>query len=376
MLLVAVGVALLGAVSAALAGEYHTGNALKCTQCHVMHASNQGTYYGTGGPTNPTGFPDLLMNASPNAQCLSCHGSSVLEITSATGTAAAPNMIYTGGETYTSLYGSSAGIFQSDCLTASTTCGHNLFATAPLTAIQGTWQSSATGMQCVDCHDPHGNANYRNLRTNPGTATGPINIYSSYGTGGSWTLAVPAVTDPGTYQVFERAKTKYNTDDVAFNAVNNMSTWCEGCHTNIESTAPTNKHPQNVAVSGLDDGGANWVAGVDGSPGFMSTNAPQAPSAFTSGTTGTADGIPRLRFAQSGTTFAACGGPATSPIGAGTTAGVATTNQVFCLTCHKAHGGQYSQNLVWPNGYYTTPGGHTPVAQAFAGCNQCHAKGI
>ena len=41
--------------SVALAGDYHKGDGLHCTDCHIMHASKDGTTYG-GSMPNPSGY--------------------------------------------------------------------------------------------------------------------------------------------------------------------------------------------------------------------------------------------------------------------------------------------------------------------------------
>jgi hypothetical protein len=66
-------------------------------------------------------------------------------------------------------------------------------------------------------------------------------------------------------------------------------------------------------------------------------------------------GIPRVRFAQPGASYAAC-------------STVAASNQVFCLSCHKAHGSKYKFGLLWP--YYT----HAALDES-SGCAQCHNHG-
>ena len=44
---------------------------------------------------------------------------------------------------------------------------------------------------------------------------------------------------------------------------------------------------------------------------------------------------------------------------------VASNNEVFCLTCHKAHGSEYNSSMRWP---YQEDGSNL-------GCQQCHNKG-
>ena len=156
----------------AFAGDYHNGGGLVCSDCHIIHASKDGTLYNGGN-----GNPGLLKVASGNDLCLSCHDGTDTTAPDevATGTAAAPND--TLGTAYASVYKNAAGFFQSNLTTTATNYGHDLGGGA-VTAIQGTWVSDTTGMKCTDCHDAHGNANYRNLKTRPGTAPATNPRYS------------------------------------------------------------------------------------------------------------------------------------------------------------------------------------------------------
>ncbi len=314
----------------ALAGDYHSGAALHCTDCHIMHASKDGTSYGTGGPSDPTGYASLLKSASTNALCNACHDGADTTAPDivASGTAGSPND--TLGISYASVYKNSAGYFQSDYGSAASGVGHDLYATGALTAIQGTWTSAAAGMNCADCHDPHGTTNYRNLLVNPDAGDADtIDIAA-----GTEVLLREAITVPATGAA---SATHYDTSAVGFDDANNVVTWCLDCHTNITSN---NKHPQNAAISLVE--GAHWASGTTGTPGFGTS--------LGDGTSG----IPRVRFGQDGATYAA-------------TTTAADTNEVFCLSCHKAHGGKYDSATVWP--YYE--GG----ADQTSACDQCHKKG-
>ena len=345
-IVVAVAVACVATSGVAFAHQ-HQGADLHCNSCHILHASYNGTMYGTGGPTNPqgnTGTP-LLKGANINETCLSCHGNNTKNycVKSATGTAAAPTVDVTTAGTIVSPYKNSAGWFQSDYATAASGVGHDLKTGASVTAVQGTWVSgggAANGMTCTDCHDAHGTSNYCNLQLQPGTAGAPITV-------GAEDSASPDVYVSPTLNHFD-------TDAVAFKspttpATQGMVAWCEGCHTNITSG---NKHPQNAAVSTLPDGGANWIAGTSSGNGFGA----HIDDAGTG--TGSESGIPRVRFQQAGSDFTTC-------------SAVGGTNQVFCLTCHKSHGSKYDSGLVWP---YVANYPNHPLDQT-SGCDQCHNKG-
>lgn len=316
----------------AFAGDYHIGAGLHCSDCHIMHASKDGVTFGGG-----LGNSSLLKSDTTNQLCLACHDgtdTTAPDVVS-TGTAAAANTTNdTLGIAYASKFKNCGGFFQSDYATVASAYGHNL-GPAQVTAVQGTWQSGSTGMKCADCHGPHGTSNYRNLLLRPGTAASDVTVRG--GTSGTQEAYLrEAITVPATNS---DTATHYDTDAVTFNDPNNLVAWCTSCHTNITTGT---KHPQNAAVSGVKADSAHWVGGIGAGFGTDVGDASR--------------GIPRVRFAQAGTSYATAGT-------------VATTNKVFCLSCHKGHGSKYDSAIVWP--HFTRDNADRPAA-----CNQCHNKGL
>ncbi len=325
ILTLAVLVGALLACGAALAANYHTGSDLHCSDCHVMHGSYNGTTYNGGSGI------DNLLKGSANAMCLACHDGTDTAAPDivASGTAASPNN--TISTAYTDKYGGSGGFFQSDTTTVVSPVAHDLFATSALTAIHGTWTSGSSGMTCADCHDPHGTTNYRNLLSDPDgdTTDALITIDSD--------VYLNATTPITSY---------YAAGNVGFNEPNDIVAWCTGCHTNTASdtASPWAKHPMddNAEIADLSSTlQTHWTTGTGN--GF-DTDVDDATS-----------GIPRVRFAQTGTSFALV-----------TTVG--TANEVMCLTCHKAHGSKYDSTTVWP--HYVDDN-----ADQTSACDQCHDKG-
>lgn len=312
VVVVAVGLVL---ASCALAGDYHYGTSLNCNNCHVMHGSYNGTLYNGGN-----GSPNLL-KGTVNQTCLSCHDGSSRDIVANTGTAAAPNDAI--AVAHPSVYKNSSGFFQGDWASVASPVGHDLGPT-DVTAIQGTWASTSDGMKCTDCHEAHGSPNWRNIKLRPGTAGANV------------------VVEEGT-QIHVKAGVSgwaqtMDTDSIAFNDPNRIVSWCIGCHTDITDG---DKHPQNSSLGGGDVDGAHWVGGTG--------------TGFGTGVGDGVAGIPRVRFAQAGADYVASSTPA-------------TTNRVFCLSCHKAHGSKYDSALVWP--HYTTGD-----ADQTSACGQCHNAG-
>lgn len=213
--------------SSCMAGDYHTGPLLVCSDCHTMHYSVSHNY--TGGPPEPLGpggpFPHLL-KWEANLLCLTCHD----------GATFAPDVL-----------GANTGVYvrQAGALTTGTAPyedykGHTLRST--MVAPGGAW-SNATGLECVDCHTIHGettgiiyapgytNGQWRNMIGSPGTAAAPVPV--TYATRNN---------DP-TKDVFERdpslgqVEIHYSVNNVDFNEPiptdSAYGQWCKGCHTDF-----------------------------------------------------------------------------------------------------------------------------------------------
>ena len=199
------------------------------------------------------------------------------------------------------------GSFPSDLATRmSNPNGHDLGAANPELPPGGT---TAMTLTCVTCHAPHGSPNYRNLVIDPA------------GTGAN--LAVAA------YQAIKANGTNPAQVYVQSNVVNKggMSDWCGACHgsfhgkTNAgEGTAsPWLRHPQDQTLStSAHVDYAYWT-------GAIANRVPvQNPTSNT---------IP------------------------------SSSDQVFCLSCHKAHGSSNRAALIFADG-----------ATKLSTCEQCHNK--
>ena len=148
-----VAVAVVGLASFAFAGDYHFGQDLICSDCHVMHNSQEHGYTPDGlGPFTPlstNGPHDYLLRAEVNELCLACHD----------GKPFAPDVFEDNFNTFVRQAGglndeNSAGSYYP-------TTGHTLGATDVPPGDDGSWAAaggfSAEGkLTCVDCHSPHG----------------------------------------------------------------------------------------------------------------------------------------------------------------------------------------------------------------------------
>ncbi len=298
-------------------GEWHTGSDLVCSECHVIHYSGQGGVE-AGGP-----FAYLLSHSSINGLCLSCHDGSD---PTAPDVFAAVTMYDASGDEH-----SAAGYFAA--VDVGSDSAHNLAVTdlVPLRT-----PSANMALSCASCHDVHGNGNYRNLVSDPDSSGSGTNLVLGTDIFEGVAPAVPPTP--------EGSAAAYKSSNIGYRS--NLSSWCAECHnllaTNENGVAPAHfkRHPSEV---GLDLAGghtdpSNWAAGD--SLGFGAATG--------DGT----EGVPRVRFQEA---------TATDYSSAKT---VASTNQVFCTSCHLAHGGRYFSCAVWP--YKVLD------ADMYSPCQQCH----
>ena len=301
---------------------YHNGATLVCSDCHTMHASAKHDFAGGANPYVGDPNPKLLKASDSVYLCLACHD----------GRQGVPDVM---GADANGLTERSAGFFESpgttnmnghDLGTGLSTEGSDLcmrchfggeFATAKVT--------------CVDCHNPHGNDNARNLQ------------WASYA---GYEPPFGLLVDPSATGLdkYERQHVSYGTlDSDVLREVSNM---CLDCHhvfsgatyTDSNGNGIHERHPtydtERSSPNNIRQGEArgstrpdHWLAGVGS--GFTDT--------------------PRVPFVVDGASdFASA--TVVNP----------DTNGVFCLSCHKAHGSSHSFSL-------TFTGGISP-----RGCDQCH----
>jgi predicted CXXCH cytochrome family protein len=187
---------------------------------------------------------------------------------------------------------------------------------------------------CTDCHNPHGNGYYRNL----------------------WWASEPGGEPPilASIRGGVAGRARYEATNVGYPAPSG-GTWvevtnmCIDCHHTFFGPyytdngewpggfSPYHRHP-----------GTNTEWG--GSYPINRTAAHTDPTNWVNGGAGFT--VRRLPFAVVGATDFS------------TATTVAATNQVFCLSCHKAHGSENPFSLRWDYG--------SGSATAQAGCRQCH----
>lgn len=304
----------------AIAGNWHTGEHLKCENCHLTHSSENGRQL--PGGINPM----LLLKGSINELCLSCHNGSVL---------AAPDVL----EPVTMYHGASseesgAGALQIPGLTNTT--GHSLG--KPVVTPLNTTAQLVT-LDCSSCHAVHGNENYRNLEYDPALVGDSLLIIEGLDVFTEFRPSVPPA-QTGSVMAYNRGNIGYKQG---------MRLWCVSCHDQLNlnntSIAPSHfsAHPSDVALDQFagekHSDVSHWLLGAGS--GFAEGGA-------------NVDGVERVPFqAPLAVDF-----PESQQIDG--------SNQVFCGSCHKGHSAVHTKNLLWP---YLDGG-----AKYIAGCQQCHNK--
>jgi predicted CXXCH cytochrome family protein len=198
------------------------------------------------------------------------------------------------------------GWFAENPLGAVNANGHDL---SPLSPTPAPGSNDALTLTCASCHDIHGNTNYRNLTDEPpGSGNGgPVSVTVNQ-------QVLPNGTNPGA--VYAPGNLRYKAG---------MSAWCNDCHTDFHgrtageegTVEPWLRHPQAQALSG------SYGADYTHWSGSITNRVPvQTP---------TDDTIP------------------------------SADDEVFCLSCHKAHGSMQEASLIYADG--TT---------RLSTCQQCH----
>lgn len=314
------------------ASPYHNGPTLYCSDCHVMHASLQHNYAGgeeNEGGTGPYPWSTepaaaLLKAQDPVDLCLNCHDN-------------APGIPDVLGSDINNLRERSAGFF--DHVEIPNPRGHDLGRGLSGQEDSGLCTRCHSGsddglkVTCIDCHAYHGNGNPRNLQwASWPDGTPPLGLFNPAG-----------MSD---IRRFERGNTNYGTLD-GMNMLE-ASSVCVDCHhvfsggqyTDPEGTGFHVRHPtydsERDDPNSIEDGQARGST---------------APAHWEGGSGSGFEGTQRVPCVVRGAADYA----SASVIDA-------STNGVFCLSCHKAHGSSSAFGIVWPlNG-----------AIDRTGCDQCH----
>lgn len=338
------------ACGVSLAGDYHYGQTLVCSDCHVMHAQLSHSYSGgtAGYPVNYTPS-EYLLKGGINATCLVCHDNdSAIDVV---GNASAPptngraagaiNDVRTIGEGYLSYM------------------GHTLDSMDDAPGDSGVYTPGAEGLECINCHSQHGRV-YTGAKdvkgnniANPGTVPGGAfrNLLPAEASSPYTQISYAAGSNNLDVDVFETSTMQYDQNNVNFNepvtTESGVAKFCSRCHGNFHGTANVGAGPSEFIRH--PSAGVN-IGAVGGGHSSASTfNAT----------------LHRVRVM--------------SPTGNWGTQGTAITPALAdltptCLSCHKAHGNQRAFGLMYALG-------NAPLGENGDGtsarhlCRQCHVQG-
>lgn len=320
-----------------LAGDFHLYGSLVCSDCHVIHYSEAHSLAGPVPPAVPLGtggpFPRLLRQRASEL-CLACHD----------GRTDAPDILGPNTGAYVRAGGGLSRVGDSGEYAEGK--GHSLGSTTAPPG--GTWTGNQVeGLQCKHCHDLHGNPYYRNLTPNPGTATGKFVTYLT-GLAYSGTAAVQQTVNAPLASHYAASNIRYRQTQVGGTDFG-LSEWCSGCHGTYH--------------------GIGGSAAVGGSPsGDTNTGSPwlRHPTRDVTMARGVAN-----RHVDPDHWFSALASrvPVVSPSGLVPGTSGTSDNQVFCGSCHKAHGSNHRAGLIYDDDATATPEDGTALMQT---CQQCH----
>lgn len=296
---------------------FHGGGVAHCDGCHSMHNSADNARAGSATAAS------LMKGSDASSTCLNCHnGAAGYHINSANG-----SNKNQGGDFF---WVSDAAVHDLNVRGNIVTFdpdnkGHNVIAADFGLSVDATNATAPGGMMpsntlgCTSCHDPHG-------QVNGGTANGTaaISVSGSYGaadpTDGSIHGNYRLLGDTGFKQITAAAPVARanGSSGTAVDYGTGMSDWCLSCHPMFNDN--TNMHPTDVPVP-------------------VSYNSYVKTGDFT-GTVATAYDalVPIERGVSDG-----------SQLNHLSTAGVQGTEQVMCLSCHRAHASAFDNALRWDN---------------------------
>jgi len=332
-----------------VAGDFHTGTTLLCSQCHVMHYSQQHGYNsdGTGQFWLDTGGPfTFLLRADVNDLCLSCHDGVGAFVADVLGASAGTDIRQGGFLNRLNIEGLAA-------------TGHTLDILHTAPGSNPAWKpedenGAGHGLNCTNCHQQHGYAggesSYRNLKMDPGNH-GYLGAVVTYNDG----PAGQAMPWDATKDVFQRAPRAYDEADVDFNEPDITSSgygnWCGGCHTDFHGS-PGDQTTVGGAPDGTSfshfkrhpDGGVNIGAIGGGHSNLDDYNAHTN----------------KVKVMSEVGVWRPTAGDDVTP---------------SCFSCHKGHGNGNAFGLIYRSGTGAlTENGDSNGDQLEHLCGQCHVQ--
>ncbi len=294
-------------------------------------------------PLGGAGPHAYLLRNEVNELCLTCHD----------GQTFAPDVLGANTNTYVRLAGH---LNEHTDAAAVQETGHTLGSTDVAPGSNPAW-SSAVGLECVNCHFPHGSASYRNLAGNQGnySALGRTHSLVTYNAGAAPNYAgsFPQDLTKDVYQRdgnLDQLATHYAWSNVDFNEPATVtyfesaySYWCKGCHTDFHGAQGGTevggtggeawlRHPSAVANIGALGGGHSSYSRYSGLTNHVKTMS--------------ASGV-----------------------------WPATDNTPSCFSCHKSHGNDNAFGLIYMSGTGTITENGDDGTTVKEMCRQCHIQG-
>jgi hypothetical protein len=362
-------VALGSLATVAMAGDYHVGTTLVCSDCHVMHGSKQHT---SGSADTTYTFPyaegpyhKLLRGETVNNVCLGCHD----------GQTAIPDVLCDNSASALTPHGRRAGALNAATNaygvnnTGSYTAddGHSLFSEdLPPGNVGGVGAVGsnaaligAEGLECTSCHGAHGNKYYRNMNGYKSTATPPTYIPAQW-QGKEVTYQIGG-TPMDTAWVYEALPHNYDDTNINYQEPDpNRSAygeWCGTCHGSFHGK------PGDTYIGPSGNEVRHPTAGVD-----MDSSTVKKWANSTAAN--------RLKVMSKNGNW-------------GVTSAAAFAGEQFtpsCFTCHKSHGNQNPFGLVFvytnaSNGPAANGNAAAAITEEGNGgklrdmCRNCHGQG-
>jgi hypothetical protein len=344
--------------SSGTALAFHDGGVAECAGCHTMHNSQDGELVDASAPI---GNNYLLVAANSTDVCLSCHA--------AYGQFDAGLGYGPGGDFYwitkTFSWEGHGGTEYS----TGDSHGHNVLSPAHGIEADAILTDAPGGdfdsdyLTCTSCHDPHGNQSFRILY---GSALGPIYPTGRY----DFVNQAPLAKGNSRKTYVGGGGNETNARHTVYKS--GMSEWCSNCHTDFHAGNTDNfVHPTGEDMGTAVAGAYNAYVSTDNVVGGLQATAYWGLAPFEA---------VNVNLATVSTT--------------NNTVGPAPSDQVMCLSCHRAHASPFADAGRWDFGQtyvvdshpQATDGGATEqdVANKYyqytfvnnqrSLCNKCHVK--